>query len=431
MVYLKFIFQAKNRSKNYVAIYKKVRNHAHAKIASFLAQEGIIEYLQKETGKNYKFSISPALYSPPRLRSTTATQTLNCGGPPSLNNSNGANSFEEQYNSSQTQCENSEEPSLEEYLESLHIDSEQFVFNQIQTRSHTHSKTDEPIVADDDEHENSSSSRHRNYITTKLAESYTLEELLQAASKAALRENKPVCRKVIRSLITDPENSAKEISEALLRPAITPNDEFETMDLCVRTDSGRNKLQTWRNNAVSHGAKQYLPSKHKILQAKVSHVYPPDLDLWFKVNDNEAIISLLALAPHTAREIVDLLPDERLRSVTELTVIASHGMDGTDHANYKQAYSSDTDKDIHEQLATRSPSLISTFSPLRLVDQEGRVVWRSPSPCSPRYNRMLRVAFEKESEKNCLAEFSRVQSEIHALKPFSYKGKSLFFNNNR
>ena len=105
-------------------------------------------------------------------------------------------------------------------------------------------------------------------------------------------------------------------------------------------------------------------------------------------------------------------------SPLNLSLICKWGMDGsTGHSLFKQKAGFDDDK-----------MLCVTLVPLRLVSEEGHVLWANPTPSSPRFCRPVIVMYAKETRELTASTIAAIEQEILHLRPFQYGHCSVTFH---
>ena len=77
---------------------------------------------------------------------------------------------------------------------------------------------------------------------------------------------------------------------------------------------------------------------------------------------------------------------------------------------YKQKFENDADSDAN--------LFQSSFVPLQLISNfNNKVIWKNPTPSSPRFCRPIRIRFIKETANITRDEISYVESAVASLNP--------------
>lgn len=145
---------------------------------------------------------------------------------------------------------------------------------------------------------------------------------------------------------------------------------------------------------VAKGKKQCYPSVENII-----------------VTDISAEVKLDALLSHTALRICKDIIGERLDiSVLNYTLIYKWGCDGSSgHSLYKQPFEDPDSTDEY--------MFIISLVPIRLVNDEQKIIWENPRPSSPRFCRVIKFIYKKETEALIKEECQVIEKQIMELEP--------------
>lgn len=140
------------------------------------------------------------------------------------------------------------------------------------------------------------------------------------------------------------------------------------------------------------------------------------------MNDVSATLLLQDVLDHTAYRLL-LLPEEVITRLNDgnnndlkLKLQAKWGCDGSsDQSQYNQKY-----VNVESTANADANFFATTLMPLRMtvLNKCKTIVWKNPTPQSPRWCRPLRFHFAKETEEFTLQEIDIVQTEMAALNPF-------------
>lgn len=139
-----------------------------------------------------------------------------------------------------------------------------------------------------------------------------------------------------------------------------------------------------------------FPAHHKLLEAK-KLCRPNNI----AITENCVNVLLQSLLDHTLKRIVTLQSDFIDESFTQkesnsvkATFYCSFGFDGTSgNSQFNQQLSETTQDDT---------LFVSALIPLRLVSEDGEILWNNPTPHSTRFCRPKMMTFEKETKSMIL-----------------------------
>ena len=112
-----------------------------------------------------------------------------------------------------------------------------------------------------------------------------------------------------------------------------------------------------------------------------------------QVSEDSAEVELQAVVNYTAARLLNYLEDVlntlKDNECNTLNMICKWGCDGSQQAQYKQQFESDTGSDEH--------IFLSSFVPLRITYGSNNILWQNPTPSSSNYCRPIRIRFVKET----------------------------------
>ncbi|XP_072375997.1 uncharacterized protein [Diabrotica undecimpunctata] len=129
------------------------------------------------------------------------------------------------------------------------------------------------------------------------------------------------------------------------------------------------------------------------------------------VTDISAEVRLDALLNHTAQRICKNILGERLdTNMQNYSLIYKWGCDGSSgHSLYKQPF--------EDPESTDEYMFIISLVPIKLVNNLQETIWQNPRPSSPRFCRVLKFIYKKESEALIKDECRAIESQIQELVP--------------
>lgn len=178
--------------------------------------------------------------------------------------------------------------------------------------------------------------------------------------------------------------------------------------------SNKFTVQQYKNTqqeAKERGCNLYL-SYSQLLKAK-QNCYPPVENI--TVTDISAEVNLQALLDHTATRICsNVLKEVFLRpDLLDLNykLIYKWGCDGSSgHSLYKQTFADPESTDEY--------MFIMVLVPIRLVVvKSDKIIWQNPRPSSPRFCRIIKFIFKKESTQLIKQECDDIKKQIKNLTP--------------
>ena len=255
--------------------------------------------------------------------------------------------------------------------------------------------------------------------TSKLRQESSSEQLVFAATSATYQEGRRSACRLLGAVSCPVRGPPLAAALSTAGPSVVqPYSPEEALALLV--DLGLTKAQyvSMQQEAKRRAAPIY-PIYNRVSEAKSASMPPLES---ITVTADGAEVTLQALLNHTAGRLLQL-PAVRAAAAaachsaadspaapTELlclTLTIKWGMDGsTGHSQYKMADSEDD-----------SQLLLTSLVPLQLDSEDGRVLWRSSAPSSPRMCRPLAIRFTKETTALILAERQRVEDQASHLQP--------------
>lgn len=266
--------------------------------------------------------------------------------------------------------------------------------------------------------EGSSKTKSRKLKT--LITTYTSDELSYAAETSLRASGKRNKAKLIGKIVT---SSPKRVHKYIKRleqppPEQRPYTPKEALALFISNKMTVNQYQNIQHEASERGFHLY-PCYESVLEEK-KKCYPSVDNII--VTDVSAEINLQALLNHTASRLCcDVIPEvfQRLdASQSTCTIVYKWGLDGSSgHSVYKQKF------DDPEQ--TDEYMFVISLVPIRVLTEDGRIIWQNPRPSSPRLCRVIKFIYKKESEELIKEECRLMTSLIEHLIPTSMNVHSL------
>lgn len=172
-------------------------------------------------------------------------------------------------------------------------------------------------------------------------------------------------------------------------------------------------VQTYKNTqqeAKERGFNLY-PSYDQVARVKIE-CYPPVETI--TITDISAEVNLQSLLNHTSTRICkNILGEVMIESsdCINYTLIYKWGCDGSSgHSLYKQKFNNVEDTDEY--------MFIISLVPIRLVQENmANIVWQNPRPSSPRFCRIIKFIYKKETYELIKNECSNIEKQIKELVP--------------
>lgn len=214
--------------------------------------------------------------------------------------------------------------------------------------------------------------------------------ILSAAQLAAYRTGDSEMKKVLKTIVNDPENSAKKFhsKEVIIRPFTKE----EALAFFINHRLSKEQYKSIRLELKEHGA-ELLPSYEKVFEAKKSAV-PEGIS----ISKSEASVPFQNLLDHSASRIIKVKESEIVRKMKEENVSVIHarlvvnaGCDGTSN---QQVYCYAPRE--NESNFNSGSIFASTMTPLTLTTSSGDCLWQNETPHSVRFCRPIKLTFAKK-----------------------------------
>lgn len=234
------------------------------------------------------------------------------------------------------------------------------------------------------------------------------EVIVHAAQIELRKTGKRDASEVLKNIMSSPTKATKykkALNESKTEAdRLTP---FQALAMFVDADLTRRQYEIIRNTN-----KNFFPC-YTLLQKAKQECYPHPNEC--QVTSTSAGSNLQALTDLTVRRLSMYL-EEVLLTLQEqerenLKLICKWGCDGSQQSKYKQKFENDEDSDAN--------IFQSCFVPLRLVcgEDDQKIVWENPKPSSPRFCRLIRFRFVKESTDVTEEEINHIKTAANELTP--------------
>lgn len=254
-----------------------------------------------------------------------------------------------------------------------------------------------------------SSERSKRRKTEEIRSNVDGEVIVCAAQTELRKTGKRDASDVLRNMLCSPTRATK-YKKALDGSSNAKTDidsltPFQALAMFVDADLTRRQYEIIRSTN-----KKFFPC-YSLLQKAKQECYPAPEDC--KVTSTTAESNLQALVDLTARRLSTYLEDVLLTLTEEerqgLKLICKWGCDGSQQSRYKQKMENDADSDAN--------IFQSCFVPVRLVcgKDDQKVIWQNPKPSSPRFCRLIRFRFVKESNDITEEEIHHVKTAANQL----------------
>lgn len=252
------------------------------------------------------------------------------------------------------------------------------------------------------------SERSKRRKTEEVRTHFEKDIIIHAAKVELGKSGKKNASNVLKDIISTPTRATKykkaffRTKSSTVQSSLTP---MQALQMFVDADLTQGQYETIRKTN-----KKFFPCYSSLQKAK-KEIYPPKESV--AITSTSAEAELQSLMDVTARRLSEYL-EEVLITIKEqerecLTLISKWGCDGSQQSQFKQKFESDIDSD--------SNIFQSCFVPLQLVCENGKVLWRNPTPSSPRFCRPIRFRFTKETTAVTEEEIAKVNSDINSLVP--------------
>lgn len=247
-----------------------------------------------------------------------------------------------------------------------------------------------------------------------LVQEYSQGQLSYAAELSVRASGKRDAASLIQEVASSSPRRAtsykKTRKRVLMRNEQRPYTPEEALAFFV---SNHLTVQTYKNmqqEAKERGFNLY-PSYDKVARVKID-CYPPVETI--TIADTYAEVNLQALLNHTATRICKNILGEVLKmsnKTKNYSLIYKWGCDGSSgHSLYKQKFDNIEDTDEH--------MFIISIVPIRLVsDCTSHIIWQNPRPSSPRFCRIIKFIYKKETDELIRNECGNIEKQIEELVP--------------
>lgn len=151
----------------------------------------------------------------------------------------------------------------------------------------------------------------------------------------------------------------------------------------------------------------------------------------FDISETGCVTKLQDILNHTAERIVTIPEIERMileKNVRNLNLVLKYGSDGTSgFTQFKQAF-------VDSKNLESNSAMIFGIVPLCLNinnrESSDFQFWKNKNPSSTKYCRVIKFAYEKETQENIIQEMNLLKQQIADLKPtkICLKGKTITIN---
>lgn len=254
----------------------------------------------------------------------------------------------------------------------------------------------------------------KNRKVQHLLKKYDQEELCFAAQSSVRASGKRDAAKLIQEVSSASPRRAtgyKKAGRRIVKETKRPYTPEEALAMFISNDL---TVQTYKNIQQESKERGFClyPCYEKLLQVKVQ-CYPSVES--FTLTDTYAEVKLQSLLDHTATRICrDILGEVFSRQNVEedgCTMICKWGCDGSSgHSLYKQSFKNHDDTDEY--------MFVISFVPIRIIRYSNRsVIWENPRPSSPRFCRIIKFMYKKETQQLIKEECEYVKKQISDLRP--------------
>jgi len=258
--------------------------------------------------------------------------------------------------------------------------------------------------------DSSSKTKHRKIQA--LLKLYSSDEICVAAEASLRASGKRDRAKLIRKITTSSPRQVVKYKKCFYKPQMQqkPYRSDEALALFISNKMTVHQYKTIQQEAKNRGFNLY-PCYEMVLKEK-QKCYPSVENI--TVTDISAEVNLQALLDHTASRLCCyVIPEvfERLdENQANCTIVYKWGCDGSSgHSIYKQKF--------NDPKRTDEFLFVISLVPIRVLTENGSVIWQNPRPCSPRLCRIIKFVYEKESEQLIKEECRLMTSKIELLTP--------------
>lgn len=243
-----------------------------------------------------------------------------------------------------------------------------------------------------------------------LLEEYDVEQLSFATRLGVRASEKRDAASLIQEVTTASPRRATGYKKA--RRRINANKEqrpytlAEALALFIANHFSVNVYKTIQHESKERGFRLY-PCYDQVAKVK-EQSYPSVVK--FSMTDTYAEVELQALLNHTAKRICENILGEVLRpnvNGSNNKMIHKWGCD-SGHSLYKHPFENSNNKDAY--------MFVLSLVPLRLVrdngDANNSIIWENPRPSFPKFCRIIKFIFKKETESLIKQECEAVKKQI-------------------
>lgn len=240
-----------------------------------------------------------------------------------------------------------------------------------------------------------------------LVNNFSLEELLNAVKMSYRKRGMHKETRLLQYLQDSGNN--KNIETLFKKKCASKGKIFapeKALSIFITADLSKFQYISIRNESIRCNNNQW-PSYFRLRKEK-SNCYPSKNTI--QITENYAKVELQSLLDHTTSRVLKNVG--KLTENTKFVFTCKWGCDGASgQPRYKQLQ---TDFSRNEDSV-----FVSSLVPLRLHNKlTCKDLWVNPWPSSPWYCRPMKFEFVKETVEIVNQEISRVNNEIHNLKPF-------------
>lgn len=265
-----------------------------------------------------------------------------------------------------------------------------------------HSKVGRPRKSFED-----ASERSKRRKTEELRLSGSPDKIIYAAQMELRAKGQRNASNILKE-ISENQDRAHEYVKAVKSPntAQSQKSPEEALKMFVKANLTVSQYEIIRETTGN------LPC-YSVLQKYKNICYPPRESI--HVSEDCAEVKLQAVIDHTAERLLKYL-EEVLSTLKDnecntLNMICKWGCDGSQQAQYKQKFESDSGSDAH--------IFITSFVPLRITYGTDKILWQNPTPSSSYYCRPIRIRFIKETTDVTNEEIKYIENAANNLRPTS------------
>lgn len=114
----------------------------------------------------------------------------------------------------------------------------------------------------------------------------------------------------------------------------------------------------------------------------------------------------------------DVLQNLNIGEINSLELVYKWGCDGSQQRQYKQKFENSFDSDAN--------IFQSSLVPLQLTSVKNTLLWKNPTPSSPRYCRPIRIRFIHETTDITNEEIEYIKNQIENLEETNILNSTLY-----